>query len=188
VIAPYGVFETADGPLNLAPITTGMWQRLCQLLDLPQLPDDPRFATNEARVANRDVLKAVLETRLKTRGKRAWTDLFVAAGLPAGPIHTLDEVFADVQVQHCGLVETIQHATLGALRQIPTPVFGTAAQSGGAQRHPTRHAAPALGEHTTEVLREAGFDPTDIDALLAAGVVHQAPPIEAQQSISGVAQ
>jgi crotonobetainyl-CoA:carnitine CoA-transferase CaiB-like acyl-CoA transferase len=188
VIAPYGVFETADGPLNLAPITTGMWQRLCQLLDLPQLPDDPRFATNETRVANRDALKAVLETRLKTRDKREWTDLFVAAGLPAGPIHTLDEVFADKQVLHCSLVETIQHATLGALRQIPTPIFGTAVQGGGAMGEATRHAPPALGEHTAEVLREAGFDPTDIDALLASGVAYQAPAIVAQEPTAGVAQ
>jgi crotonobetainyl-CoA:carnitine CoA-transferase CaiB-like acyl-CoA transferase len=186
VIAPYGVFETADGPLNLAPITTVMWQRLCQLLDLPQLPDDPRFATNEARVANRDALKAVLETRLKTRGKREWTDRFVAAELPAGPIHTLDEVFTDVQVQHCGLVETIQHATLGPLRQVPTPVFGTGAPGDGAKRETSRHPPPALGEHTVEVLREAGFDPTDIDALLAAGVVYQAPPVAAQEPTAGV--
>jgi crotonobetainyl-CoA:carnitine CoA-transferase CaiB-like acyl-CoA transferase len=188
VIAPYGVFETADGPLNLAPITTGMWQRLCQLLDLPQLPDDPRFVTNEARVANRDALKAVLETRLKTRGKREWTDLFVAAGLPAGPIHTLDEVFADKQVQHCGLVETIPHATLGALRQIPTPVFGTAAQSGSAKREATRHAPPALGEHTVEILREAGFNPIAIDALLDSNAIYQASAIETQQRTLGVVQ
>jgi crotonobetainyl-CoA:carnitine CoA-transferase CaiB-like acyl-CoA transferase len=188
VIAPYGVFETADGPLNLAPITTEMWQRLCQLLDLPELPADPRFATNEARVAHRDALKAVLETRLKTRGKREWTELFVAAGLPAGPIHTLDEVFADAQVRHCGLVETLAHATLGALRQVPTPVLRAAADGGGAAREATRHAPPALGEHTAEVLREAGFGPQDIDALLAAGVVHQAPRVAAPECTAGAVQ
>ena len=185
VIAPYGVFETADGPLNIAPLTTDMWHRLCQLLDLPQLPGDPRFATNEARVANRDALKALLEMRLKTRGKREWTDMFVNAGLPAGPIHTLDEVFAHAQVQHCGLVETVAHATLGPLRQIPTPVFGTAA------REASRHAPPALGEHTAQVLREAGFDGAELDALLAAGIVYQAPNVvahpTAQETEVGVA-
>ncbi len=99
VIAPYGVFETADGPLNLAPITTDMWLRLCQLLDLPELPNDPRFATNDARVAHRDELKALLESRLRTRGKREWTQRFVDAGLPAGPINTLDEEF-DLSHKH----------------------------------------------------------------------------------------
>jgi formyl-CoA transferase len=150
-----------------------MWLRLCQLLDLPALPDDPRFATNEARVAHREELKAALEARLKTRSKREWTELFVGAGLPAGPIHTLDEVFDDPQVQHCQLVETLAHPTLGALRQVVTPVSGSDAAAGGAAPHVSRHAPPGLGEHTVEVLREAGFDAASIEALLAAKAVHQ---------------
>lgn len=166
VIAPYGVFQTQDGPLNLAPITSAMWGRLCVLLDLPGLPDDPRFATNEARVERRDELRGILESRLKTRSKREWTAMFVDAGLPAGPINTLDEVFADPQVLHSQLTETLTHPTLGALRQVVTPVFG--ATAGAASRPP-----PLLGEHTVEVLREAGFDTASINALLAAQVVFQ---------------
>ncbi|RON31393.1 CaiB/BaiF CoA-transferase family protein [Pseudomonas brassicacearum] len=166
VIAPYGVFQTLDGPLNLAPITSAMWGRLCVLLDLPELPDDPRFATNEARVERRDELREILESRLKTRSKRTWTELFIEAGLPAGPINTLDEVFDDPQVLHSQLTETLTHPTLGALRQVVTPVFS--ATDGGASRPP-----PLLGEHTIEVLREAGFDAASINALLAAKVVFQ---------------
>jgi formyl-CoA transferase len=166
VIAPYGVFQTKDGPLNLAPITSAMWGRLCVLLDLPELPDDPRFATNEARVERRDELREILESRLKTRSKREWTSLFVDAGLPAGPINTLDEVFDDPQVLHSQLTETLTHPTLGALRQVVTPVFG--ATDGVASRPP-----PLLGEHTVEVLREAGFDAASINALLAANIVFQ---------------
>jgi crotonobetainyl-CoA:carnitine CoA-transferase CaiB-like acyl-CoA transferase len=149
-----------------------MWLRLCQLLDLPALPDDPRFATNEARVAHRDELKAVLETRLKTRSKREWTELFIGVGLPAGPINTLDEVFDDPQVRHCQLVETLEHPTLGALRQVVTPVSSPSA-AGETSPHVSRHAPPSLGEHTVDVLREAGFDATAIEALLAAKAVHQ---------------
>lgn len=166
VIAPYGVFQTKDGPLNLAPITSAMWGRLCVLLDLPELPDDPRFATNEARVERRDELREVLESRLKTRSKREWTSLFVDAGLPAGPINTLDEVFDDPQVLHSQLTETLTHPTLGALRQVVTPVF--CANDSVVSRPP-----PLLGEHTVEVLREAGFDAASIDALLAAKIVFQ---------------
>ncbi|MHC8349782.1 CaiB/BaiF CoA transferase family protein [Pseudomonas sp. RT4P38] len=166
VIAPYGVFQTKDGPLNLAPITSAMWGRLCVLLDLPELPDDPRFATNEARVERRDELREILESRLKTRSKREWTTLFVDAGLPAGPINTLDEVFDDPQVLHSQLTETLTHPTLGALRQVVTPVFG--ATDGIASRPP-----PLLGEHTVEVLREAGFDAASINAMLAAKIVFQ---------------
>lgn len=166
VIAPYGVFQTKDGPLNLAPITSAMWGRLCVLLGVPELPDDPRFATNEARVERRDELREILESRLKTRSKREWTTLFVDAGLPAGPINTLDEVFDDPQVLHSQLTETLTHPTLGALRQVVTPVFG--ATDGLASRPP-----PLLGEHTVEVLREAGFDTASINALLAANIVFQ---------------
>ncbi|HWX01128.1 CaiB/BaiF CoA-transferase family protein [Collimonas sp.] len=170
VIAPYGVFETADGPLNLAPITADMWLRLCQLLELPALPDDPRFASNELRVAHRDELKSLLEARLKTRSKHEWSERFVAAGLPAGPINTLAEVFADPQVLHCRLVESTQHPTLGELRQVTTPVtsYGADADSAGSRRAP-----PGLGQHTVEVLREAGFDPAAIEALLASKAAYQ---------------
>ena len=166
VIAPYGVFQTKDGPLNLAPITSAMWGRLCVLLDLPELPDDPRFATNEARVERRDELREILESRLKTRSKREWTSLFVDAGLPAGPINTLDEVFDDPQVLHSQLTETLTHPTLGALRQVVTPVF--CATASVVSRPP-----PLLGEHTVEVLREAGIDAASINALLAADIVFQ---------------
>ena len=166
VIAPYGVFQTKDGPLNLAPITSAMWGRLCILLDLPELPDDSRFATNEARVERRDELREILESRLKTRSKREWTSLFVDAGLPAGPINTLDEVFDDPQVLHSQLTETLTHPTLGALRQVVTPVF--CATASVVSRPP-----PLLGEHTVEVLREAGIDAASINALLAADIVFQ---------------
>jgi len=179
VIAPYGVFETADGPLNIAPITSDMWLRLCQLLDLPALPQDPRFATNETRIAHREELKAIIESRLKKRSKTEWTALFIAAGLPAGPIHTLDEVFADAQVQHCNLAEEVEHPILGMIRQVVTPISSPNFQ-GASPARATRRAPPDLGEHTVEVLREANFDLNLVESLLNAAIVHQAErtPVE----------
>jgi formyl-CoA transferase len=172
-IAPYGVFETADGPLNLAPITTDMWLRLCQLLELPALPQDPRFATNETRIIHREALKTILESRLKQRSKSAWTALFIGAGLPAGPINALDEVFSDAQVLHCNLTETVEHPILGAIRQVVTPISNTTFDGESSSRL-TRLAPPDLGEHTVEILREADFDLNLIESLRNAGIIHQA--------------
>ena len=179
VIAPYGVFQTANGPLNLAPITPDMWRRLCQLLDLAELLDDPRFATNEQRVHHRDELNRILDLRLKTRDKQEWIALFVEAGLPAGPIHSLDEVFDDMQVHHCSLVETVEHPVLGPLRQVTTPISTSATE--GDKSPASRYAPPGLGEHTREILLEAGFSLSEVKALLTSKAIYQNEKAEATQ-------
>jgi len=120
-------------------------------------------------VERREELKAILESRLKTRSKREWTELFIAAGLPAGPINTLDEVFNDPQVLHSQLTQTLSHPTLGALRQVVTPIFNNAGTAADREQRPP----PLLGEHSVAVLQEAGFDPASIQALLKANVLYQ---------------
>jgi crotonobetainyl-CoA:carnitine CoA-transferase CaiB-like acyl-CoA transferase len=168
VISPYGVFETGDGPLNIAPATTDMWRKLCTLLDLEELVADPRYADNAQRVERRHELKERLEARLKTNTREHWTAVFIEAGIPAGPINNLADVFADAQVRHCGLVEEVQHATLGSLRQVGSPI-GMDAMNGRSVRLPP----PLLGQHTREVLAEFGHSQEDIDALIRKQVVTQ---------------
>jgi crotonobetainyl-CoA:carnitine CoA-transferase CaiB-like acyl-CoA transferase len=168
VISPYGVFETADGPLNIAPATGGMWRKLCNLLDLDALVDDPRFADNAGRVAARDELKAILEERMKRGTREHWTRVFADAGIPAGPINNLADVFADAQVVHCGLVEEVDHPTLGRLKQVGSAI-GLAAMAGRSVRRPP----PLLGEHTREVLSEFGVSAERIDDLLRTRVLAQ---------------
>jgi crotonobetainyl-CoA:carnitine CoA-transferase CaiB-like acyl-CoA transferase len=168
VISPYGVFETADGPLNIAPATAEMWKRLCEVLELPQLVADPRYATNAARIERRLELKALIEARLKERSRHEWTQRLLAADIPAGPINNLADVFADEQVVHSRLVEEVQHTQLGAIRQVGSPI-----SFDGRLGESIRRAPPVLGEHTFEVLREFGYAQGDLQALARAGVIAQ---------------
>lgn len=168
VIAPYGTFETADGPLNLAPATQDMWLRLCQVLELPELAADPRFKTNAERMQNRLALKQLLETSLGRKTRMEWTPLMIEAGIPAGPINTLADVFADPQVQACNLVETVEHPLLGALKQVALPISMAATAHGS-----VRSAPPLFGQHTEEVLAAYGLPQQEIRELLADKVVFQ---------------
>jgi len=168
VIAPYGVFETADGPLNLAPATQDMWLRLCDLLELPEAPADARYKTNADRMLHRDELKTLIESRLRRHGRMHWTREMIARGIPAGPINNLADVFADPQVQHCRMVETVQHPQLGDVRQLALPI-GMDALAGGS----VRSAPPLFGQHTQQILRAYGLPQERIDALRAGKVVFQ---------------
>ena len=168
VISPYGVFETADGPLNIAPATAEMWKRLCEVLELQQLIADPRYATNAARIEHRLELKALIEAKLKERSRHEWTQRLLAADIPAGPINNLADVFADEQVVHSRLVEEVQHTQLGAIRQVGSPISFDGRLGGSIRRAP-----PVLGEHTFEVLREHGYAQGDLEALVRDGVIVQ---------------
>jgi crotonobetainyl-CoA:carnitine CoA-transferase CaiB-like acyl-CoA transferase len=168
VIAPYGTFETADGPLNLAPATQAMWVRLCGILGLSHLVSDERFLTNAERMQHRYALKQELEAGLKRKTRMEWTALMIEGGIPAGPINTLEDVFADAQVQACGLVRSLTHPVLGELRQVDLPLGLSGAQA------PSRRAPPVFGQHTREVFARYGMADAEIDRLLAEGVAHQA--------------
>jgi len=168
VIAPYGVFQTADGPLNIAPATAEMWKRLCEVLELAHLVDDPKYATNAARIERRVELKVIVEDRLRTRTRQEWTRVLLAADIPAGPINNMADVFADEQVLHSRLVESAEHVELGTIRQVGSPISFDR-QSGAS----IRRAPPALGQHTFEVLGEFGYTQADLDALARDGVIVQ---------------
>lgn len=170
VIAPYGVFRAKDGDLNIGAATQEMWLKLCDLLALSELKSDARFLDNASRMQNRDVLRAIIDGALASDTRKVWSERLVAAGIPAGPINTLADVFEDEQVAHLGLVETFQHPTLGSVRQVSSPLSLSGRDNGWVRRAP-----PVLGQHTLEVLSEFGVDPAQIDKWQSEGVIFQAP-------------
>jgi crotonobetainyl-CoA:carnitine CoA-transferase CaiB-like acyl-CoA transferase len=172
VISPYGVFETADGSFNIAPATTDMWGKLCVLLDLQGLMDDPRYLDNAARVEHRAELKDALEARLKQHTREYWTLRCIEAGIPAGPINNLADVFADEQVLHCGLVEEVLHPSLGPLKQVGCPIRLDAMNG-----KTVRTAPPLFGQHTRDILADYDLALPRIEALILAEVVFQHAPI-----------
>src|SRR3989440_3788271 len=105
---PTGVFKTRDGHLNIAAVGGTMWERLCRAIGAEALLDDPAYATAAARSKNRDGLNAVLETYFVERPSAEWVEKLNAAGVPCGPIHSIDQVFADPQVQHLGIVQRME--------------------------------------------------------------------------------
>jgi crotonobetainyl-CoA:carnitine CoA-transferase CaiB-like acyl-CoA transferase len=166
VICPYGTFQAADGPFNMAAVTDEMWGRLCKLLALEDLMSMPQFKDNTARMTNRADLVARLNARFATRTRAEWTADLVALGLPTGPIFDMADVFSDAHVRHAGMVEDILHPTLGTLKQLASPVRLEAFEGRSVRRPP-----PLLGEHSEDILRDWGIDDDRIAVLVRQGAV-----------------
>ena len=168
VIAPYGTFAAQDGPMNIAPATERMWRALCVAVGLPGLPDDPRFTSNELRVRHRALVHDTIEERIRLKPRAEWMETFIAAGIPAGCINRLDEVFADAQVRHCEMVRVVQHPELGAIPQMVLPL-----RFNSLDVQTPVCAPPLLGEDSLSILRSYGFGADEIDTLLSRRIVVQ---------------
>lgn len=161
---PTGVFRTSDGHINIACSGDVMWQRLCEVLGAPELFENPDYADGAARLTNRDALNEAIERYTRSRSSNDLVQSLNAEGVPCGPIYSIDEVFADPQVQHLDMSRSVQHATLG-----PIDVINNAVTMGGAGEMAYR-ATPERGQHTAEVLAEFGFQASEIEQLAKAGV------------------
>ena len=156
---PTGVFETADGHINIAASGDAIWRRLCPALGAEELAQAPEYATGKARRENRDALNARLQEFVSTRTSAEWIDLLNAAGVPCGPIYTIDQVFADPQVRHLGMAAPLEHPRLGAIKVVGQAVAMSRA------RFSVRRPTPERGQHTDEVLGELGIDAAEIAGL-----------------------
>jgi formyl-CoA transferase len=163
---PTGVFETADGAINIAVTGQVMWERFCHAIGAEEFLKHADYATAALRSKNRDALGEEINRRLRVRTQAEWMAIFDAAEVPAGPIYSIDAVFADPQVQHLKMSEKVESAALGKpVELVRQPVR--------LSRSPSRltTAPPEIGEHTDEVLSEFGYSAEAVAALRETGVI-----------------
>lgn len=165
-IVPYQVFAASDGWFALAVGNDKQFAHLCELVGRPELGSDERFATNAVRVNNREELIALLKSIFSLRSVDEWLSMLEAAGIPCGPINTLDKVFAGPQVAAREMLVTMEHPTIGDLPLVGSPLSfsGTPVEY--------KLPPPLLGQHTREILREIlGYSEEEIESLKANGVI-----------------
>jgi len=162
---PTGVFKTKDGYINIAASGGHIYKRFCESINAPELMTDEKFSTDKARRANRDLLNAEIEKRVGAYGSAELVEKLNKAGVPAGPIYKMDEMFDDPQVKHLRMAHPVNSPKLG-----PIELIGQAINM---SRTPfeMRTATPEQGEHTEAVLQEAGYDAAAIASFKQRGVI-----------------
>jgi formyl-CoA transferase len=162
---PTGVFKTGDGHINIASAGDEIFGRLCRALGVPELAEHPDYRSGRLRSQHRKALNAAIEAITIARDSADWIDRLNKAGVPAGPIYAMDQVFADPQVRHLGIAQPVEHPTLGGLELVGQAVT--------LSRTPSRlkTASPDPGEHTDAILRECGYSDADIAGFRERRVV-----------------
>jgi crotonobetainyl-CoA:carnitine CoA-transferase CaiB-like acyl-CoA transferase len=164
-IAPYDTFRAADGELFLAVGNDDQFRRFCTAAGLQKLAEEQRFSTNPLRVANEAVLKEIIEPAMRTRTRDEWIRTLADAGVPCGAVRSVSEALSDPQVSARRMIEAVEHAVLGSMKVLGTPIklSDTSAD--------VRTAPPTLGQHTDKVLAELGLSGADITALRTRAIV-----------------
>ncbi|MEM1362601.1 MAG: CoA transferase [Pseudomonadota bacterium] len=163
--APYQSFRTADGWINVGAANQRNWLRLLDVIEAPELGEDPRFITNRDRIENLPALVALLEDHLRELRTADWLERMEAAGLPAGPVLSITDMHRDPQALARDMIVEMDHPIAGQVRAIGAPVKFSASTN-----HKTR-PAPTLGQHGREILAEHGYGADKIDALQKSGAL-----------------
>jgi crotonobetainyl-CoA:carnitine CoA-transferase CaiB-like acyl-CoA transferase len=162
-----GMFQTADGYINIAASGDNLWKRFCEVAGDKGLATNPDFATVPLRAKNRAALIAHLNDLVRSKPSAFWVDALNKAGVPCGPINTIDKAWEDPQVKHLGMAKKVDHAKLGTYEVVGQPIH----MSRYPQPDTLARATPDQGEHTDEVLANLGYDAAAIAGLRAKGVV-----------------
>jgi len=162
---PTGVFTTSDGHINVACAGQKIWERFCEAVDAKWLVEHPDYINAAARLTNRDALNAEIDKILSHRTSAQWVDALNEAGVPCGPIYSIDQVFADPQVKHLGIAQSVKRANGETLNVVGQPITLSRTPSSIVT------APPEIGEHTEEILKEFGYRDEEITALRRANAL-----------------
>jgi formyl-CoA transferase len=165
---PTGVFPTSDGYMNIAASSGRLWPRLCDALGKPEWKDRPEWSTGIGRTRDRAAVNEAISEVTRHEPAAHWVERFEAAGIPAGPINTIDRVFADPQVRHLGMDTPVRSPLFGDTRLVSSPINFTGVSRG------IRSPAPEAGAHTDEVLAWLGYSKGEMERLRAAGITQAA--------------
>jgi crotonobetainyl-CoA:carnitine CoA-transferase CaiB-like acyl-CoA transferase len=163
--APYQAFKTANGYLNIGGANQANWERVAETLGHPEWKTDPRFENNTIRLANREVLEQLIEAELCKKTTAEWIAVFDKTGVPAGPVHTIEEALTHPQALAREMVVESVHPQAGLVKGVGFPVKFSE------QPRTPATPAPGLGQHTVQVLREFGFRDDEITDLVSDKVV-----------------
>lgn len=159
VIVPYQAFKAKDCFINIAVGNDQLWQKFCDAVGLEKTKDDPRFATNAKRVENREAVVKIISDLIATKTGEEWLKIITDAGVPCGPIYTLDKIFADPQVLHREMMVELKHPKAGKIKVTGNPVK-LSDTPGEIKTSP-----PTLGQHTEEILTQLGYNRQDVDKM-----------------------
>ena len=159
LIVPYQDFEASDGFINIAAGNDNLWKKFCAVTDLSDIVDDPKFATNPKRVENRDEVVEIVSKKINTKTMQEWLDILNDAGVPCGPIYTVDQIFKDPQVLAREMLVEVDHPKCGKIQVTGSPI-----KLSETPAEITTHP-PMLGEHNSSILQEFGFSEEDITKL-----------------------